>query len=48
MLSLAGMRVSECFKQTKSNIEYYNVYSQIGTSKDKTQTFGADMYIDRI
>ena len=43
MLSLTGMKVSRCFKQAKSKVEYYNVQSQIGTNNDKTQTFGADM-----
>ena len=45
MLSLTRMKVSECLKQAKSKVEYYNVYPQIGTNNDKTQTFGADMYI---
>ena len=31
MLSLTRMKVSECFKQTKSKVEYYD---------DKIQTFG--------
>ena len=34
MLSLTRMKVSGCFKQAKSKVEYYN---------DKIQTFGADM-----
>ena len=43
MLSLTGMRVNECFKQTKSKVEYYNEWSQIGANDDETQTFGSDM-----
>ena len=43
MLSLTGMKVSECFNQAKSKVEYYDVQSQIGTNNVKTQTFGTDM-----